>query len=78
MAVARRLVEAVTNEVKGVDQKARVQIDLARHRVEIAPGSADAHPLSDAIEEAGDTPVPASNQPVRGCLAAQARRRRSR
>ena len=51
-------VSTVTQAVKGVDKDCRVHIDLARHRVEIEPGSAGAQELSDAIKAAGYTPVP--------------------
>lgn len=51
-------VSTITRAVKSADKDATVQIDLAKHRVEIAPGSANAQALSDAIREAGYTPVP--------------------
>jgi copper chaperone len=51
-------VSTITKAVKGTDKGAKVRIDLAKHRVEIEPGSADAEELSDAIKEAGYTPVP--------------------
>jgi len=51
-------VSTITKAVKGADQDARVNIDLARHRVEIEPHDADAQELSDAIKKAGYTPVP--------------------
>jgi copper chaperone len=50
-------VAAITDAVNEVDQDARVQIDLARHRVEIVPGTADAQKLGRAIEDAGYTPL---------------------
>ena len=37
---------------------ATVTVDLARHRVEIESRGAGAQALSDAIEDAGYTPVP--------------------
>ena len=52
-------VSTITKAVKAADKDAKVQIDLARHRVEIEPSDADAEALRDAIEEAGYTPVPA-------------------
>ncbi len=52
-------VQAVTGAVKAADNGASVHIDLARHRVEIEPVSADAAALAGAIREAGYTPVPA-------------------
>lgn len=48
----------ITKAVKAADKDAEVNIDLARHRVEIVPGHADSQQLSDAIKEAGFTPVP--------------------
>ena len=50
-------VRSITTAVKTVDSGARVQIDLATHRVEIEPTKADAVELSNAIKEAGYTPV---------------------
>ena len=52
-------VSAITQAVKNVDAAAKVDIDLARHRVEIEPATADAKTLGDAIREAGYTPLPA-------------------
>jgi copper chaperone len=51
-------VSMITKAVKAADKDAKVQIDLARHRVEIHPTGADAQQLSDAIKKAGYTPVP--------------------
>lgn len=50
-------VSTITKAVKAVDRNAKVQIDLATHRVTIDPTEADATELSDAIKEAGYTPV---------------------
>jgi len=47
----------ITKAVKGADKDAKVTIDLAKHRVEIEPREADAAALSEAIKEAGYTPV---------------------
>jgi copper chaperone len=52
-------VSTITKAVKAADKDAKVQIDLARHRVEIEPSDSDAEELRDAIKEAGYTPVPA-------------------
>lgn len=52
-------VSTITQAVKAVDRNAKVEIDLARHRVEIEPADADARALSDAISDAGYTPLPA-------------------
>jgi copper chaperone len=51
-------VKAITEALRATDKDARVQIDLARHRVQVEPVSADAEALSDAIREAGYTPMP--------------------
>jgi copper chaperone len=51
-------VSNVTKAIKAVDQGAEVRIDLATHRVEIDSTAASAADLSDAIKEAGYTPVP--------------------
>ena len=50
-------VARITEAVKAVDPGAALRIDLAGHRVEIDPTVADAAALSDAIREAGFTPV---------------------
>lgn len=50
-------VSAITQAVKALDAQAQVQIDLASHRVDIEPASADAAALREAIAEAGFTPV---------------------
>jgi copper chaperone len=48
----------ITKAVKAADQEAKVEIDLASHRVRIEPAQADAKALADAIKDAGYTPVP--------------------
>ena len=50
-------VGTITKAVQAVDQGAKVQADLATHRVQIEPTDSDAAALSDAIKEAGYTPV---------------------
>ena len=50
-------VGTITKAVRAEDQGAKVQIDLATHRVTIGPTEADAAELSDAIRRAGYTPV---------------------
>jgi len=50
-------VSTIGKAVKDADKDARIQIDLARHRVEIEPAAADADMLAEAIKEAGYTPV---------------------
>lgn len=52
-------VATITKAVKDADKDATVRIDLPSHRVEIEPAAADADQLSEAIKEAGYTPVPA-------------------
>lgn len=51
-------VSTITKALRAADKDAKVQIDLAMHRVQIEPASADAEELADAIKEAGYTPVP--------------------
>lgn len=53
-------VRTITQAVQALDPKARVQIDLATHRVAIEAVQADAAALGDAIREAGFTPVAAT------------------
>lgn len=48
----------ITRAVKAVDPKAEVDIDLGRHRVRVQGGDVGVDALSDAIKEAGYTPVP--------------------
>ena len=50
-------VATITKAVRSVDQGARVEIDLAAHRVQIEPAQADAGEFADAIRGAGYTPV---------------------
>ncbi len=50
-------VSTITKALKGIDRDAKVQIDLAAHRVLVEPVSADAEELLDAIKDAGYTPV---------------------
>ena len=68
-------VSTITKAVKVVDKDARLDIDLVNHRVDIEASEADAAQLSDAIKQAGYTPVviegvadrpAASAVPVRG------------
>jgi len=51
-------VSSITQAVKSADKDATVSIDLARHRVEIESRGAGAQALSEAIKDAGYTPVP--------------------
>jgi len=50
-------ISTITKAVNDVDLGAKVQIDLATHRVTIDSTEADAAGLSDAISRAGYTPV---------------------
>lgn len=59
---------AIVKSVKAIDGSAQVRVDLAHHSVEIEPGHAQAHELSEAIGRAGFTAVavmpPAAAEPV--------------
>ena len=50
-------VSTITKAVRGVDQGAKVQIDLATHRVTIESTETNEAALSAAITQAGYTPV---------------------
>lgn len=60
----------ITKAIRAADATAKVQVDLAQHLVTVEPTEADAQELSDAITEAGYTPVPVE---LRAALAAQPR-----
>lgn len=51
-------VSTITKALKATDKDAKVQIDLATHRVQVEPVSSDAEELAEAIKDAGYTPVP--------------------
>jgi len=51
-------VSTITRAIRGADKDAKVTIDLSQHLVMVEPTEADAQELSDAIAEAGYTPVP--------------------
>lgn len=51
-------VGTITNAVKALDPGAKVQIDLAAHRVEIDSGDIQAAQWGELIKNAGFTPVP--------------------
>lgn len=53
-------VSTITKALKAADKDAKVQIDLATHRVQVEPMSADADELAEAIKDAGYTPVAVS------------------
>ena len=48
---------SISKAVASVDRGAKVQVDLAAHRVHIEPTTATAQQLSDAIKDAGYSPV---------------------
>jgi len=50
---------AIARAVRAVDTGARVEVDLAAHRVRIAPTDADVHELAEAIKKAGYSALPA-------------------
>lgn len=54
-------VGTIDKALKAADPAARVQIDLARHRVEIAPGQASAAELEAVIRDAGYSPEPVAD-----------------
>ena len=62
-------VSTITKAVRAVDQSANVQIDLAAHRVTIDSTEADVTKLSDAIKEAGYTPVTVEGVAEQGVAA---------
>ncbi len=57
-------VSTITKAIRGADKDAKVTIDLARHLVMVEPAEADAQELSDAITEAGYTPVVVPSEAV--------------
>ena len=57
-------VSTITKALKATDKDAKVEIDLATHRVQIDAASADADELAEAIKDAGYTPVPVQAGPV--------------
>jgi copper chaperone len=61
---------AITKAVAFVDPGAKVQVDLASHRVQIEPTASTAAALSDAIKVAGYTPVAVADASVQAVKAA--------
>ena len=57
-------VSSITKAVKALDSGAKVQIDLATHLVNIETTEVDAVGLSEAIKEAGYTPVAVEDRAV--------------
>lgn len=73
-------VGAITKAVASVDAGAKVQVDLASHRVQIEPTASTADVLSDAIKVAGYTPVAVAGvaaavkaAPRKGCCCSSTR-----
>ena len=60
-------VSTITKALKVVDNDAKVNIDLANHRVEIDASETDAAPLSDALTQEGDTTVAVDGASDRLC-----------
>jgi len=68
-------VSSITRAVRAIDQGAQVTVDLATRRVSIEPTASDRSELSQAIREAGYSPVPVEGgaapvkraAPRRGC-----------
>jgi len=54
----------ITKALREADRNARVTIDLGQHLVMVEPTEADTQELSDAISEAGYTPVPVEARTV--------------
>mmetsp|Transcript_61816 Transcript_61816/g.146330 ORF Transcript_61816/g.146330 Transcript_61816/m.146330 type:complete len:99 (+) Transcript_61816:250-546(+) len=50
-------VSTITKALKATDKDAKVAVDLASHRVQVEPASADAEELAEAIKDAGYTPL---------------------
>jgi copper chaperone len=55
-------VSAITKAIESADPGARIQVDLARHRIEAEPVSGDRMRFSEAISAAGYTPTDADRQ----------------
>lgn len=51
-------VASITKAVQAADPQAKVEVDLARHRVQVQPAQADAAAVQQAIAAAGFTPQP--------------------
>jgi copper chaperone CopZ len=50
-------VASITKAVQAADPQAKVEVDLARHRVQVQPAQADAAAVQQAIAAAGFTPT---------------------
>jgi len=63
-------VSTITKALKAADKDAKVQIDLATHRVQVESTSADADELAEAIKDAGYTPVAVAGEATQAVKAA--------
>ena len=57
-------VSTITKALKSLDKDARVEVDLSKKIVQIEPGDCDANELSDAIKEAGYSPVQVTDSAI--------------
>ncbi len=57
-------VSSITQAVRAIDPSAKLTADLATHRVQIESAGSDRTQLSNAIREAGYTPVPVDDAAV--------------
>jgi len=48
----------ITKAIRAVDAGAKIEVDIGQKLVRVVPTESDADALSDAIKEAGYTPVP--------------------
>ena len=64
-------VSSITKAVRSVDRGAKLQFDLAAHRVQIEPTETDRQGLREAITEAGYTPVPVQDAVTPGATPAR-------
>lgn len=48
---------SITKAVHAIDARARIEVDLARHLIHIDPAEADTQSLSQAIVDAGYSPL---------------------
>ena len=67
-------VNTITKAVKAVDKDAKVQIDLAAHRIDIETGAIDAAGLAKVISDAGYTAVAVEGGSSRSAPASTAKR----
>jgi len=54
----------ITRAVRDVDAGAKVEVDIGQHLVRIEPASAEAAEFTQAITEAGYTPVQLASAPA--------------